>query len=210
MTRSEVQVPRRPPNRIAPKGTILFGIIYNMKIIAVRPYGSYPKARVCLGEREYEAVIGRDGATNNKHEGDWKTPVSSNLPILGMYVRWDRLSKDERKIITRCDIPYHIIELDDTSSDLYNEPAKINEVSVGASHEKLWRNDHLYDIFLDLGFNRNDIKKGAGSAIFMHLSRDQEVPHNKPTAGCVALKRTDMLELIGLIDKKTTVSIEAG
>ena len=43
---------------------------------------------------------------------------------------------------------------------------------------------------------------GKGSAIFIHLTKNY-----KPTAGCIALKKKDLLILLKLIDKKTKIKI---
>ena len=49
----------------------------------------------------------------------------------------------------------------------------------------MWRDDHLYDVVLDIAWNRGPIVKGRGSAIFLHLAR----PGFLPTEGCVAVDR---------------------
>ena len=35
----------------------------------------------------------------------------------------------------------------------------------------MWRNDHLYDVALDIAWNRAGSRRGRGSAIFLHLAR---------------------------------------
>ena len=46
----------------------------------------------------------------------------------------------------------------------------------------LYRKDHKYDIFLVIQYNYKKIKKGIGSAIFLHLTKNY-----KPTSGCIAI-----------------------
>ena len=58
-----------------------------------------------------------------------------------------------------------------------------------ASAERLWRDDHIYDIIAVLGFNDDPVIAGKGSAIFWHLAREDY----RPTQGCVAIARGDML-----------------
>ena len=41
-----------------------------------------------------------------------------------------------------------------------------------------------------------------GSAIFIHLTQ-----YYKPTAGCIALNKNDMLVLLKIINKKTKINI---
>jgi L,D-peptidoglycan transpeptidase YkuD (ErfK/YbiS/YcfS/YnhG family) len=64
-----------------------------------------------------------------------------------------------------------------------------------ASHERLWREDRLYDFVVVLGFNDWPRAQGRGSAIFIHLVR----PGHMPTEGCVALRRAHMLKLLGAL-----------
>ncbi len=62
-----------------------------------------------------------------------------------------------------------------------------------ASHERLWRSDHLYDLLAVLGFNDWPRARGRGSAIFLHLAR----PDYAPTEGCIALSRPHMERFLG-------------
>lgn len=63
-----------------------------------------------------------------------------------------------------------------------------------ASAERLNRADPLYDLIVVLGHNDAPVARGAGSAIFMHTAK----PNFAPTAGCVALRREDLLEVLRL------------
>ena len=70
------------------------------------------------------------------------------------------------------------------------------------SYEKVFRNDYKYDFFLPIKYNWNNVKLGAGSAIFIHLTKNY-----KPTAGCIGLSEKDFLILIKLINKNTKINI---
>jgi L,D-peptidoglycan transpeptidase YkuD (ErfK/YbiS/YcfS/YnhG family) len=50
-------------------------------------------------------------------------------------------------------------------------------------HERLWRDDALYDVIGVLGWNDSPVVRGRGSAIFLHVAR----PDFAPTDGCIAL-----------------------
>ena len=58
-----------------------------------------------------------------------------------------------------------------------------------ASAENLWRQDHVYDLVAVLGYNDDPVVPGKGSAIFLHLAREDY----SSTAGCVALALKDVL-----------------
>lgn len=72
-----------------------------------------------------------------------------------------------------------------------------------ASHERMWRDDRLYDVVLDLDWNRGPIRKGRGSAIFLHLAK----PGFEPTQGCVAVDPRAIRRLLQRIGPRTRVEI---
>ena len=78
---------------------------------------------------------------------------------------------------------------DDPESPDYNRHIKL---PFAASHEKLWRDDHVYDLVVVLGHNDAPPVAGMGSAIFMHLARDAYTG----TEGCVALAKDDLLAVL--------------
>ena len=50
----------------------------------------------------------------------------------------------------------------------------------------------------------NPIKKNKGSAIFIHIAKKN---YNK-TAGCIAIKKIDLIKILGKIKINTKVKIE--
>ena len=87
----------------------------------------------------------------------------------------------------------------DSHSKKYNSLIKINEK---LRHEKLFRKDNNYDIFVIIGYNFKKPIPFKGSAIFLHLTKNF-----KGTAGCIALNKKDLLILLKLINKKTKIKI---
>src|SRR5258708_4474107 len=71
------------------------------------------------------------------------------------------------------------------------------------SHEKMWREDGLYDLVVVVGYNDDPPEGEWGSAIFLHIARDNDVP----TRGCVAFARDDLLEIVTLIGPRTRLSV---
>ena len=55
---------------------------------------------------------------------------------------------------------------------------------------------------IPINYNTKKPKIGKGSAIFIHLTRNF-----KPTLGCVALEKKDLLILLKLINKNTKIKI---
>jgi L,D-peptidoglycan transpeptidase YkuD (ErfK/YbiS/YcfS/YnhG family) len=89
---------------------------------------------------------------------------------------------------------------DDVMSRLYNRP-----IAAGSPdrHERLWREDEIYDILLTTSHNQRPRIRGAGSAIFMHLAR----PGYEATQGCVAISRDDMRRLLPRLSRKSAITI---
>ena len=89
---------------------------------------------------------------------------------------------------------------DDATHELYNKPVKL---PFDASHEKLWRDDHAYDLIVPLGYNDDPIMAGKGSAIFWHLAQ----PDWRGTEGCVAIEKAAMLEILRQCSTDTVMTI---
>ncbi|KAL9656068.1 hypothetical protein ABK040_007686 [Willaertia magna] len=149
----------------------------------------------------YRCSVGKSGIGYKEKEGDGITPIG-NLPIrLGFY-RFDKLQSKSLQTL----IPMIAIQKDfgwcDDSQDIlhYNRLIKI---PFKNSYENLWREDNLYDILLVLGYNDNPVVLGKGSAIFMHVAREGYIP----TAGCIALKREDLVEILEKLTVNTVITV---
>jgi L,D-peptidoglycan transpeptidase YkuD (ErfK/YbiS/YcfS/YnhG family) len=142
--------------------------------------------------------IGRSGIKKKIKEGDNITP-KGKFKIIKIYYRSDRVKKFSTNIKT-IKIKRNMGWCDDPKSSLYNKEIKL---PFDWSHEKLYRNDHLYDLILVLNYNMNPIKKNKGSAIFFHIANKSY----KKTKGCIGLKKVDLINLISKIKKNTTIKI---
>ena len=77
---------------------------------------------------------------------------------------------------------------DDSNSKDYNKLIKV----TNSHKEIMYRNDHIYDLILVVNYNIYPIIPNKGSAIFLHISKD----NNSPTQGCVALNLDDFREIL--------------
>lgn len=141
--------------------------------------------------REARCALGRSGvvAADAKREGDGATPLG-RWPMRQVFWRPDRMEKPASHLPT---MPIHpqLGWCDDPSHPAYN---RLVPLPFPLSHEKLWREDHIYDLVVVLGFNDDPAIPGRGSAIFLHLARTDF----SPTEGCVACARDDLIEIVGL------------
>jgi L,D-peptidoglycan transpeptidase YkuD (ErfK/YbiS/YcfS/YnhG family) len=78
---------------------------------------------------------------------------------------------------------------DDPADRAYNRQVRLPHP---ASHERLWRDDHLYDLVVVLDYNLARPVPGRGSAIFLHLAS----PGFAPTAGCIAVTEPAMRRIL--------------
>jgi len=167
--------------------------------ITVRRSGSNRwRGIVSAGNRQFPCALGRSGISAKKREGDGVTPAG-RFKVLVVWYRADR------EIHVPCGISTNRIEKDmgwcDAPDDRnYNRAVKL---PYPANHEKMWRDDHLYDWCVVLDQNYTNRMRGLGSAIFFHLATSDF----KATEGCVAIQPKDMRWLLGQIGKNTVLEI---
>ncbi len=147
---------------------------------------------------KFRCAIGKAGIKKKEKEGDNITPKGI-FKITNIYYRSDKIKNIETpiKIIK---IKRNMGWCDDPHSIHYNKQIKLPSKF---SHEKLYRKDNLYDLFLVINYNTNPIIKNKGSAIFLHITKDSY----KKTKGCIALKKEDLIQLISKIRKNTKIKI---
>ena len=145
-----------------------------------------------------KCALGKRGIGNKKKEGDLITPKGS-FKINGILYRPDKvknlITKLRKKMINK-----KMGWCDDPKSKKYNQLIKL---PFKFNFEKLYRNDDIYDIVFVLSFNTNPIIKNKGSAIFIHIAKN----NYSPTKGCIAIKRNDIKKLVREISRKTLVKI---
>ncbi len=157
------------------------------------------KETLLIDEFKFKCSVGKKGFTRNKKEGDLKTPAGI-FELGKIYYRPDRIEKPLSKLQTTT-IKKNMGWCDDPKSKYYNKLIKIKK-NFKINHEKLYRKDNKYDIFILIKHNYKKVIKNQGSAIFLHLTKNY-----LPTKGCVALSKKDFLILIKLINKKTKIKI---
>jgi L,D-peptidoglycan transpeptidase YkuD (ErfK/YbiS/YcfS/YnhG family) len=145
------------------------------------------RGTVRLGTLLVPCALGRGGRRARKREGDGATPVGC-WHIAEVIYRSDRLRRPATALPVRpigrndgwCDAP---------ADRNYNRAVRH---PYPASAERLWREDHLYDVLVVLSHNARPRVRGHGSAIFVHVAW----PGYAPTEGCIALRREHLLRLL--------------
>ncbi len=146
--------------------------------------------RLDCGDLSMPCAIGRGGAcaAEAKREGDGCTPLG-RWPIRAVLLRPDKVAPMALRLPWRWIRPSDGWS-DDPADPAYNRPVRLPRPT---SAESLIRQDDAYDIIVILGHNDAPPVPGQGSAIFFHLAE------GRPTAGCVAIERADMLRLLPLL-----------
>lgn len=165
-----------------------------------RVVGPAHQAKAIIAGRAIPCVIGRTGMRPAalKREGDGATPMGS-FRIVRIWRRADRWRFSaplwrERRIARDdgwCETP---------SDRRYNRPVKLEPATV---HDRLWREDRLYDLVIEIDHNLRPRVRGRGSAVFLHLCR----PARTGTAGCIAFAPDELARLLRQLGKAARIDV---
>lgn len=148
---------------------------------------------------EYPCALGRSGLTIDKREGDGATPI-------GVFTLRRLMFRPDREPPPRSRLPILTLHRsmgwcdDPDRPDAYN---RLVTLPFDGRHETLWRDDPVYDLIVELGYNDDPPEPGLGSAIFLHVA----AADFGPTEGCVALRREDLLSVIADCTRNSTIDI---
>lgn len=168
-------------------------------MIHIKPRScSRSDAQLHCEHKVMRAIIGKNGVAQDKQEGDLATPIGI-FSLRQVFYRADRIQKPDTVL------PVEALTIrdgwcDDPTHSAYNQKISLPH---SARHETLWREDNVYDLIVVIGYNDEKIQPGRGSAIFMHLQRENKAP----TEGCVALTEEDLR--IVLASGATAIHIHA-
>jgi len=102
-------------------------------------------------------------------------------------------------------LPFHRIAprdawCEDPADRHYNRLVRLTASTDG---DRLWRDDHLYDLIVEIDHNARPRIARRGSAVFIHVARSG-LP---PTAGCVALPAARLRWLVAHVGPNTHITI---
>ena len=180
---------------------------FQSKILRIIPSADIPNKGLAIwAGQAYPCALGK-GFTPapQKREGDGLTPTGL-YPLRWVYYRPDRVGRPKTILEARPLAP-RSGWCDDMDHKDYNRPV---ETPFEGSCEDLWREDHLYDLMIVIGHNDaanrdGGVRRKLGSAIFLHVARDDYAP----TRGCVALAREHLEEIINSLTPDAMVRIHS-
>jgi L,D-peptidoglycan transpeptidase YkuD (ErfK/YbiS/YcfS/YnhG family) len=161
--------------------------------------GNPRRGWLTAGGQTIPVALGRGGIRANKREGDGGTPKGTFRPRQ-LWWRADRHTRPATFLPVRAIGPEDAW-CEDPSSRHYNQPVRLDRARGG---DRLRRDDHLYDFIIEIDHNNAPRIAGRGSAVFLHLARD----NFGPTAGCVAMTESAMLRLLRRLGPETKIVIE--
>ncbi len=164
------------------------------RILVTKLAGQRTRGKLILEGAVIPCALGRAGITHRKCEGDGATPAG-RWPIVEFLIRNDRTPP------VRTGLPQRFIRCadgwcDDPASPRYNRPIPL---PTKASHERLWREDAVYDLVLTLDYNLRRPLRRRGSAIFLHVVREGW----QPTEGSVAIRATTLRRLLPRLTRQS-------
>jgi len=151
-----------------------------------------------LAGQSIPVALGRTGILANKREGDGGTPKGSYHPRK-LWWRADRHPRPRTFLPARA-IRAEDAWCEDPRNRHYNRPIRMERDQGG---DRLARADHLYDFIVEIDHNTSPRVAGRGSAVFLHLARD----NFGPTAGCVSMTKQAMRRLLRRLGRDTKIVI---
>jgi L,D-peptidoglycan transpeptidase YkuD (ErfK/YbiS/YcfS/YnhG family) len=173
----------------------------SLSLLRVRPRpGFRTQGFLSAGGKTIRVALGRGGVRALKREGDGGTPLGTFRPVR-LWWRADRLPRPRTLLPVRRIGPDDAW-CEDPSDRRYNRAFRRSANEPG---DRLRREDGLYDLIIEIDHNMRPRVARLGSAVFIHVAR----PAFGPTAGCVALRRNELLQVLSRIGPKTRIKIHS-
>jgi L,D-peptidoglycan transpeptidase YkuD (ErfK/YbiS/YcfS/YnhG family) len=181
---------------ITPNNTATQGImrLYEWRSDKWAAVSSFTKVKVGRNGLAWGKGLHADNLNTDvlKKEGDGKAPqgVFRLTQVFGYQALAD----------TKWKMPYlhatnSTLCIDDTKSEFYNKIMDKSAAGKVDSYENMRREDDFYQYGIVVDYNMNKTEAGAGSCIFMHIQDE-----TRPTSGCTAMPKGDLLALIEHLD----------
>ncbi len=157
------------------------------------------RGRIVFGSLVAPCALGRGGVVVAKREGDGATPRAALRPLAAWW-------RPDHALRPPTALPLRPIRADDGWCDdprhrRYNRAVRLPFM---ASHERMRRDDRLYDVVVELDWNTRPAIRGRGSAIFLHVAR----PGYAPTEGCIAVSPRTMQLILPHLRRTTRIVVQ--
>ncbi len=161
-----------------------------------RQVGSSHGVAIGIGSSGMAWTFGSGHLPAPKREGDLKSPAG----IFQLGDAFGKAADPIREAVPGEDrIAYHVSNPQSICVDAPSHPRYNTILWDGwvpgdspASHEKMLRDDTLYDLGIEIRHNQDPVRPGMGSCIFMHLREKS----TGTTAGCTAMDSASLHEVV--------------
>ena len=154
--------------------------------------------KILFNEYKVKCAVGKRGISVKRKEGDKITPRGT-FSIKYVLFRKDRV-QNLKTFLKKIVIKKNMGWCNDPKSRFYN---KLIKFPFLFNAERLYLKSNIYDIIVVIDFNMNPIIKKRGSAIFLHIAKQQY----KKTDGCIAITKKDMKLLLTKLNNKSKLII---
>lgn len=159
---------------------------------------SESKGVLIFQDKNYPCFFGKNGLSVAKVEGDGKTPIGY-FRLGQCFYRADRIQLPETKLSFRAITP-NDGWCDDQAHPSYNQ---LVQLPFESGHEKMYIEEGIYDLVIEILYNYDPVVPGRGSAIFWHLQSEVRAY----TEGCLAIQREDFLDILKSLTPDTIIDI---
>ena len=160
--------------------------------------GSRTRGLLTAGSQTWPVALGRGGILADKREGDGATP-RGRFRLLRLWWNPERGLRPATRLPVRRIAP-NDAWCEDPTDRRYNRNIKM---AAGEAGDRLRRQDHLYDLIMEISHNARPRMARRGSAVFIHVAR----PGLAPTAGCVAMPKPHLCRLLNRVGPDTRILI---
>jgi L,D-peptidoglycan transpeptidase YkuD (ErfK/YbiS/YcfS/YnhG family) len=177
----------------------MHNMVLSLLKVSAKP-GMRSRGVLIAGRLAIPVVLGRTGIRANKREGDGATP-RGEFRLRRLWWRADRNPKPATLLPT-VRVDRRVAWCEDPDDRRYNRPFRRSGNEPG---DRLWRDDRLYDLIIEIDHNTRPRIAHRGSAVFLHVAR----PDRTATAGCVAFAASDLRRLLARLGPKTRILIHS-
>src|SRR5205085_10280305 len=128
--------------------------------VRARP-GRRSEGWLSAGNLHLPAALGASGIRANKREGDRATPRGA-FRLVRLWWRGDRVARPRTRLPVRRMRPADAW-CENPADRRYNRAIRLRAEDTA---DRLWREDHLYDLLIELDHNTRPRVAGRGSAVF--------------------------------------------
>ena len=156
--------------------------------------------------KSYQVIVGKNGLSENKIQGDCKTPIGEFTLSKTIFYRDDKINKSEfeNNDYEFAEIKENLTLCRDFLNIHYNKLVHPNDNHQCKQTSGLYRADSLFNIVIPIDYNVNPVIAGKGAGIFIHTRG----MGNSGSKGCIRFWKNDLVKIINKLTDETRIVID--